>query len=146
MAVIDYRTALRNNEYRRSKASVGTLNAVLPFNDGSLVSADNYQIGIVPAGALVKTVTTIVREAFNAGTSITADVGITGDLDKYHDALDISSTGVTAATTGLNEVFTSETALTVTPTIVGSVPTTGCVQVVVEYILTDERDGSFAGE
>jgi|SaaInl8_120m_RNA_FD_contig_21_2407617_length_2604_multi_16_in_0_out_0_2 hypothetical protein len=132
----DLTTQNRNNQQRSVCSSVGEL----LFSD--ITTAVSDTICKIPKGALVLGTRTNVITAFNAGTSITADIGIGGSATGIDDDLSIASTGVTAGTAS-GVYYASGTDVTVVTTITGAVPTAGRLQIIVDYIETDKVSGNY---
>ncbi len=131
---------LRGNDRRReSVLGIGQLDFNIPQNE--LVSGDVYQVAVVPAGAIVKSVNIVVDTAFN-GTTPTIDVGVTGSGAAYTDDLDLTATGLTVSATA-DALYAEGTIITITPTFTDT--TTGKVRVYVEY-LTTAFTGAYATE
>jgi hypothetical protein len=140
---VDLTTSLRNNETRNSKASVATLAFNLP--KGAVVTTGTvYEVGIIPAGALVTSINAVTVTAFDSATSAVANVGIGASATAIKSALPLKATaGTVVVGTGTGYYAASEL-VTMTPTIVGAT-TVGETRIVVEYIMLNERTGSFAG-
>jgi len=136
MATID-RTGLNRNDFvRESRVLMATMEI-----DATVTSGDVFQVGVIPAGSVIKSVNTVVKTAVD-GTTPTLDVGTTATGDLYEDALDVSTTGLDVSATA-DAYNAGDVVLTVTPTLSGA--TTGTVLVYVEY-LSDIFTGTYATE
>ena len=131
----------KNNELRETQCVVGQISKSTTLGD--LVSGEVCDIAFIPDGCIVTSVTAIVDVAFD-GTTPTFDIGTEDDTDKFINDLDVSSTGVTAAGTGLNTVTTGLTKISVVPTIAGD-NTVGTLRVVVNFSDITCTTGSFVG-
>jgi len=136
MATIDKLGLQGNDRVRESRVMMGTFKV-----DADSVSGDVFQVGVIPAGSVVKSVNTVVQTAIN-GTTPTIDVGITGAEAKYSDDIDATATGLTVSATA-DAYYSGDTVITVTPTLSGA--TTGTVLVYVEY-LSSIFTGTYATE
>ncbi len=108
---------------------------------GSITSASAVNIGYIPSGAVVLGVSAVVSVAFDSATSDVIDIGTSADANGFASAVDISSVGLKAAddlATSDDLVTSVETLLTATWTGVGTAPTVGTVDVVVEYAVDNE--------
>ena len=131
----------KNNELREIQAVVGKVEFTTTIGD--IVSGEVNDIAYIPAGCLIKTGAVIVDTACN-GTTPTFDIGTEDDTDMFVNDLDVSSTGHTAAGTGLNTLTTKLTKLSVVPTVAGDT-TEGALRVIVDFIDLDCTTGSYVG-
>lgn len=103
----------------------------------------SYNVGVLPAGALVVDAWVQVTTAFAGGTPQTIDVGIGSDPDDFATALVITSVGRKAAdelATATDLYMLVDTTVTATLS-AGVTPTAGTGFVVVEYILANRSLG-----
>ena len=91
----------------------------------------------LPPGAMIVGGFHDVTEAFNAGTSAVADMGITGTATLFENGQDISAVTNPAVEfpAGLFTDTGDGTAVIITPTYTGTAPTTGKLRVGVAYIM-----------
>jgi hypothetical protein len=89
----------------------------------------------LPYGAQVVGGDVIVDTAFNAGTSIVLDIGDATVANRYVNDVNLAATGRTALVpTG----YVSDGAvISITPVIVGAVPTAGSARITVQYVIKD---------
>jgi hypothetical protein len=109
------------------------LRKTVNFDDND--AATGVSVGTLPSGAIITGVTASVTTAFNAGTTNVLTVGVSGTLDKYAAAGDITegSVGVTTITSN-NEQVTSDTEVLASFTESGTAATAGSAEIVIEYI------------
>ena len=131
----------KNNELRESQAVVGKCEFTTTL--GNIVSGEVIDVAFIPAGALIKNVAVIVDKAFN-GTTPTFDIGIESDTDAFINDLDVSSTGVSAAGTGLLTTVVGLTKVSIVPTVAGDT-TEGSLRVVIDFIDLGCTTGSYVG-
>lgn len=102
-----------------------------------------YNVGVLPAGALVVDGFVHVTQAFAGGTPQTIDVGIGSDPDDFATALVITSIGrkqFDELATATDLYMLTDTTVTATLS-AGVTPTAGAGFVVVEYILANRSLG-----
>lgn len=141
MATTDYSYKALNNQKRMTNATVSTLTLTLE-GGATMVSGDTYIVSSIPKGALITSCNIILEEVFNAGTSAAVNVGNAGSATAYASAKDIkTATGVIACTAG--QYLESGDSVLVVPTFVGTVPTTGKMHIVFEYIEVHTLSGEY---
>lgn len=107
-------------------------------------SGTQYEMGAIPAGAVVIGTTVCVTTVFNAGTTNVLIVGTAGDDDALVAAAGVDETavGVTrVAPATLGGMLSSSAATTIYSkfTQSGTAATTGVAEVVVEYIPDNDQ-------
>jgi hypothetical protein len=99
--------------------------------------AAGVELGTIPAGSFVKSVTAHVITAFNAGTTNTVDVGTTADPDGFAATAGVlpAATGVKLNLTGAQsgDTLTADTVVIAKYTQAGTAATAGKVQILVEF-------------
>ena len=149
--MVDLTAKMRNNESRVTQCVVATLNFKIPGtatqanpSGDTVVTAESYAIGKIPAGAVVTNVSILQTIAFDSVTSIACAIGVTGALTLYAAAYNgkTAADTVTAGTAGPNLYYGAATDIILTPTIVGAT-TVGELKVLVEYIEPAQRTGSY---
>ena len=136
MAIINRMGIHKNDFVNESRVLVATMKI-----DATVNSGDVFQVGVIPAGSVIKSVNTVVKTVIN-GSSPTVDVGTTANGALYNNDLDASATGLTVSAAA-DSYNAGDVIVTVTPTVSGA--TTGTVLVYVEY-LTDIFTGTYATE
>lgn len=99
-------------------------------------STSNTFVGNIPANSILTQIRVLVGTAFNSGGADIIEVGISTDIDKYADNVDVSATGsasVTLLNVGAVISTTSPTAIYAKYTPANTSPTAGSAYVVVEY-------------
>lgn len=102
-----------------------------------------YNVGILPAGALVVDAWAHITTAFAGGTPQTLDIGIGTDPDDFATALVITSIGRKAAdelATATDLYMLADTTVTATLS-AGATPSAGAGFVVVEYVIANRSLG-----
>ena len=104
--------------------------------DFNLTSGTDFVVGGLPPGAMVIGIVAYVVTAFNAGTTNTLNVGITGTTAYYVSAASITAQQVTPLTLAATAVpLASATNLTVRFTQSGGAATTGVCTLVIRYVV-----------
>ena len=104
-------------------------------------------VGIIPAGAQIINLTSgvYIREAFNAGTSNVLDIGTSADDDLYATDLALGTKAFVAideaaTATNVNAWYvTVDTTITATVALSGTAATTGAAEVIINYIVDNDR-------
>lgn len=102
-----------------------------------------YNVGILPAGALVVDAWAHITTGFAGGTPQTLDIGIASDPDDFATALVITAIGRKPAdelATATDLYMLTDTTVTATLT-AGSTPSAGSGFVVIEYIMANRSLG-----
>lgn len=117
---------------------------VVTINFGDLAGTSGTDTAAIdlPQGAIVVSGAIVKRTVFNSATSDTLSVGDSGSATRYLGATDIkTATGLVALVpTGY---IHANPAITVRWTGVGAVPTTGQVQLRVDYIVPGKADSTY---
>ena len=107
-----------------------------------LTSGTAVTIGTLPAGAVVTDAYAVVTTAFNSGTSDLLDMGTSGDPNGFMTAVSIASVGKKAA----DELATSDdlslsaaTDVSATWTGAGAAATTGAMELIVEFVVDNDK-------
>lgn len=119
-------------------ATIGTITAT----DRAGVSrvAGTSIVGAIPKGAVITATYLSVVEAFD-GTTPKVSVGIEGTLTKYFPSTTVGAVAFTKGTLGLDKLTPVMTPLLMTTTASNS--TVGKVEVIIEYIDTENRREMF---
>lgn len=131
----------RGGAERNQKKAVAHLSAELGSAEIS-VSADDYELHILPANALVRVSLEIVV-ASDAATSAAADIGFSGgsELLSAADLKSAAGSVLPAVVSQLVDTGTGKT-LTFTPTYVGA-PTVGTFRVTTELVEYTKNNGEY---
>jgi hypothetical protein len=111
------------------------------FNSTSAIVIEK----VWPANSLVTTVTVFVDTAFNATTTNTFSLGITGSNTYYINATSITNTGVLVGVIASTAQTTGATSLTYTYGQTGAAATTGKAYVVIDYVVGKAGFGTAGG-
>lgn len=115
-------------------AQIHYLAADVAFGDGN---GATITLGNVPAGSYILRGGVVVSEAFNAGTTNTIDVGVTGTATAFASAIALGTVGVIAAddmATTTKSLSAADIAVIATLHMTGTAATTGAGRVWVEYL------------
>jgi hypothetical protein len=104
-------------------------------------------VGIIPAGSqMVNLISGVfVREVFNAGTSNVLDIGTSANDDLYGTDIALGTKAFVAldeaaTATDVNTWYvTADTTITATVALSGTAATTGLAEVVIAYIVDNDR-------
>lgn len=115
----------------------------ISFVDNGLVKT----VGTIPAGSQMINLTSgvYIREVFNAGTSNVLDIGTTADDDLYATDLALGTKAFVAldeAATAANVntwYVTVDTTITATVALSGTAATTGLAEIIIAYIVDNDR-------
>lgn len=115
----------------------------ISFSDNGLVKI----VGIIPANSQIVNVISgvFVREVFNAGTTNVLDIGTTADDDLYATDLAMGTKAfvvIDEAATAANVnawYVTVDTTITATLALSGTAATTGQAEIVIAYIVDNDR-------
>lgn len=120
------------------------LSKVVTINFGDLAGTSGTDVAAIdiPQGAIVTSGAIVKRIVFNSATSDTLSVGDSGSATRYLGATDVkTATGIVALVpTGY---IHDKTAITVRWTGTGAVPTTGQVQLRVDYIVPGKASSTY---
>ncbi len=95
----------------------------------------------LPVGAVILRTHACVTTVFNAGTNNTLDIGDGSDVDRFMASATVAATALglkTGAPTALPKV-TVETEIVLTYAPTGTTPTTGAMDVIVEFSVPNAR-------
>lgn len=136
MANVDLTLVSRNNIPRRTIVQVATI-TFSDRGDGSApVSADVNQLFAPPDGAYVLRTWLIPITGFNEGTSATISLGDGSSATRFHNAVDIKTVTANVPIVGTVK-YRYATSNTINAIITfggGTAPTTGEIQIGVEYV------------
>ena len=115
----------------------------ITFADNGLVKT----VGTIPAGSQMINLTSgvYVREVFNAGTTNVLDIGTTADDDLYATDLALGTKAFVAideaaTATNVNTWYvTVDTTITATVALSGTAATTGAAEIIIAYIVDNDR-------
>jgi hypothetical protein len=120
------------------------LSKLVTINFGDLAGTSGTDVAAIdiPQGAIVVSGAIVKRIVFNSATSDTLSVGDSGSATRYLGATDVkTATGIVALVpTGY---IHANPAITVRWTGVGAVPTTGQVQLRVDYVTPGRADSTY---
>lgn len=120
------------------------LSKVVTINFGDLAGTSGTDVAAIdiPQGAIVTSGAIVKRIVFNSATSDTLSVGDSGSATRYLGATDVkTATGLVALVpTGY---IHDKPAITVRWTGTGAVPTTGQVQLRVDYIVPGKATSTY---
>lgn len=131
-------TDIKNQAFNSSTVDVVAVQVSISATDraGVAQALGEYDAGVLPAGAIIKSAYMDVKTAFN-GTSPTLMVGVTSDKDEYFAAT-AATAGVKVGSLGLNLKTTVTEDIVIT--LGGSTTSTvGEATVYIEYIDTAAR-------
>src|SRR5262245_30510626 len=104
--------------------------------DFTAVNGAALIVGTLPGIAVIHSVVTVVKTAFNAGTANTLAIGTAGSTTGLAATDSLTTVGrVVAGSIGTSALLTPavDTTYQVIPTLSGTAPTTGAASVIIEY-------------
>lgn len=98
-------------------------------------------VGTIPAGAaIIKPISgAVVSTAFNAGTTNTLNIGTSANDDLYATLISIGATNFVALDENVSNVVAVDTEITATVVLTGTAATAGEAEVVIAYVLDNDR-------
>lgn len=108
------------------------------FNTPNIGTADTIQVGTLPAGAIITSVTVRVDTAFNAATTNVLIVGTSSgsNADIVADGdVDETATGTTQVMRGVGLSISADTIIYAKYTQSGTAATTGSATIVINYVV-----------
>lgn len=129
---------IRNRDYNSSTVDVVAVKGTIRATDraGVALAAGEYDFGVIPKGAIIRSVTLNVVETFD-GSSPTVAVGVEGTAEHFMAATALGVAGLVG--TGLNTDTIQTASENLIFTLGGGESTVGEASVYIEYIDTAAR-------
>ena len=130
-----------NNTSQANDAQLGVIHAIRVKADYTVGDGNSVSIGKVPANAAIIDAGIVVTQAFNAGTTNTADIGTSGAVTGLASAIATSVVGRILAdemTTSAVLHPSADQEMFVKLNMTGTAPTTGILYAYVVYALGND--------
>lgn len=99
-------------------------------------NTNTFTLGKIPAGSIILAAISgvDVGTVYNAGTTNTVSIGISGTAAKYGSALSMAALGFVPMAAAIGHKVTVDTDIVVTPSVTGTAATTGDADIILAFI------------